>query len=90
MSYIKNIATAVPDYAYGQNVLMQFYSNATDDESAKRKIKILAAKSGISTRYSVLKDYGLSLDAFTFSQITRNFYQRLRCRLVWLFLKRKP
>lgn len=66
MSYITNIATAVPDYGYDQNVLMQFYSNATSDESAKRKIKILAAKSGISTRYSVLEDYGLSPDEFTF------------------------
>lgn len=66
MSYIANIATAVPDYGYDQNVLMQFYQNATDDTDTKRKIKILAVKSGISTRYSVLKDYGLSLEAFTF------------------------
>ena len=66
MSYIANIATAVPDYDYDQNMLMQFYQNATDDTGTKRKIKILATKSGISTRYSVLKDYGLSLDEFTF------------------------
>lgn len=66
MSYIANIATAVPDYGYDQNMLMQFYQNATDDTGTKRKIKILATKSGISTRYSVLKDYGLSLDEFTF------------------------
>lgn len=66
MSYITKIATAVPEYGYDQNALMQFYSNTTDDESAKRKIKILALKSGISTRYSVLKDYGLALTDFTF------------------------
>lgn len=66
MSYIVKIATAVPDYGYDQNALMQFYSDTTDDESAKRKIKLLASKSGISTRYSVLKDYGLTLEDFTF------------------------
>ncbi len=66
MSYIDKIATAVPGPGYDQNVLTQFYSNTTDDESAKRKIRILASKSGISTRYSVLKDYGLALEDFTF------------------------
>ena len=66
MSYITKIATAVPDYEYDQNVLMQFYSNTTDDVNTKRKIKILASKSGISTRYSVLKDYGSALSNFTF------------------------
>jgi predicted naringenin-chalcone synthase len=66
MSYIHNISTAVPEYIYDQNALMQFYSNTTDDESTKRKIKILAGKSGISTRYSVLKDYGLASEDFTF------------------------
>jgi predicted naringenin-chalcone synthase len=66
MSYILKIATAVPDYGYEQTALMQFYRDSTDDESTKRKIKILAAKSGISTRYSVLKDYGLAQENFTF------------------------
>jgi alpha-pyrone synthase len=72
MSYIVHIATAVPDYGYDQKVLMQFYRDTTEDESAKRKIKILAAKSGISTRYSVLKDYGLPLEAFTFFPKNKN------------------
>jgi predicted naringenin-chalcone synthase len=66
MSYITKIATAVPDYGYDQSALMQFYSNTTDDEATKRKIKILASKSGISTRYSVLKDYGLAVEDYTF------------------------
>ena len=66
MSYIAKIATAVPDNCYDQTALMQFYSNTTDDETAKRKIKILAIKSGISTRHTVLKDYGLPLEDFTF------------------------
>ncbi len=66
MSYIEEIATAVPENKYTQNTLMQFYGEATDDVMAKRKIKILAAKSGISTRYSVLKDYGQTVENFTF------------------------
>ncbi len=66
MSFITKIATAVPDYGYDQGALMQFYSDTTDDEGTKRKIKILAAKSGIATRYSVLRDYGLPLEEFTF------------------------
>lgn len=66
MSYITQIATAVPKYSYVQNELMQFYSNTTDDVSTKRKIKILALKSGISTRYSVLKDYGSAVEDYTF------------------------
>lgn len=66
MSYILKIATAVPDYCYTQETLMSIYRNSTDDEAARRKIKILAAKSGISTRYSVLKDYGETVENFTF------------------------
>ena len=66
MSYIIKIATAVPENGYDQSALMQFYGDSTDDESTKRKIKILAAKSGISTRYSVLKDYGSQVEDFTF------------------------
>jgi predicted naringenin-chalcone synthase len=66
MSYILNIATAVPDFGYDQTTLMQFYRDSTDDESTKRKIKILAVKSGISTRYSVLEDYGSEIENFTF------------------------
>jgi alpha-pyrone synthase len=66
MSYILNIATALPPNRYDQNELSQFYSNSTDDVAVKRKMKILTAKSGISTRYSVLKDYGESRENYTF------------------------
>ncbi|NJN33511.1 MAG: type III polyketide synthase, partial [Saprospiraceae bacterium] len=72
MSYIVEIATAVPDNKYTQNTLMQFYGNSTDDVTAQRKIKVLAAKSGIATRYSVLEDYGKTLGHFTF--FPRNKY----------------
>ena len=71
MSYILKIATAVPDYCYAQETLMSIYRNSTDDEVARRKIKILAAKSGISTRYSALKDYGEAVEDFTFFEKNR-------------------
>ena len=66
MSYLQNIATAVPEYGYKQEVLTSFYTNSTDDVAVKRKMKILDSKSGTSTRYSVLEDYGLSPEQFTF------------------------
>jgi alpha-pyrone synthase len=66
MSYILNIATALPPNRYDQNELSEFYSNSTDDVAVKRKMRILTAKSGISTRYSVLKDYGEISDNYTF------------------------
>jgi predicted naringenin-chalcone synthase len=66
MSYLQNIATAVPEYGYEQQVLTKFYTNSTEDVSVKRKVKILDAKSGTSTRYSVLEDYGLPPEQFSF------------------------
>jgi predicted naringenin-chalcone synthase len=66
VSYLIKIATAVPEYRYEQGELAAFYANSTNDERAKRKINILASKSGISTRYSVLKDYGETVENFTF------------------------
>ncbi len=44
----------------------EFFSRATDDETIKRKIKIIANKAGINTRYSVLKDYSLTPTQFEF------------------------
>jgi predicted naringenin-chalcone synthase len=66
MSYLVKIATAVPVYRYEQGELAAFYANSTDDERTKRKIKILAQKSGIASRYSVLNDYGETMGNFTF------------------------
>ena len=66
MSFIINIATALPQNRYDQHELSEFYSNSTDDIGVKRKMKILTNKSGISTRYSVLKDYGETMENYTF------------------------
>lgn len=66
MSYIAAIETSVPEYFHTQNEFAEFYSNSTDDDDIKRKIKIIASKTGIEKRYSVLKDYSLAPEAFEF------------------------
>ena len=66
MSYIAAIETALPTYCHTQEAFTEFFSNATNDETIKRKIKIIANKAGISTRYSVLKDYSLPPSQFDF------------------------
>ncbi|WP_229216222.1 type III polyketide synthase [Dyadobacter frigoris] len=38
-------------------MLSSFYMNSTSDETFKRKIKIVAGKTGINQRHSVLKDF---------------------------------
>jgi hypothetical protein len=58
LSYITAIETAVPDHCFSQETLTSFYMNLTDDDKYKRKIKIVAGKTGIGKRYSVLKDFG--------------------------------
>lgn len=66
MSYIVAIETSVPKYKHKQQDFADFFSNATDNSIYKRKIKIISKKTGISTRYSVLKDYSLTPAKFEF------------------------
>src|SRR6201998_1659030 len=66
MSYIVAIETAVPDYRHNQEDFTKFFSNATTNETHKRKINVISKKTGINTRYSVLKDYRLSQTEFEF------------------------
>jgi len=66
VSYIAAIETCVPEYAHTQKQFADFYSNSTDDLDLKRKIKIIADKTGIEKRYSVLKDYSLTPIDFEF------------------------
>ncbi|NIJ55087.1 UbiA family prenyltransferase [Dyadobacter arcticus] len=57
LSYISAIETAVPDHCYTQEALSEFYIRSTDDLINKRKIRIVAGKTGIEKRYSVLSDF---------------------------------
>lgn len=66
MSYISAIETGVPAYKHRQNLFSEFYANSTEDNEIKRKIKIIGSKTGIETRYSVLKDFNAVPEAFEF------------------------
>ena len=66
LSYLTAIETAVPENCFSQQTLTSFYSNSTDDQLAKRKIKIVASKSGIDSRYSVISDFGKKTEDYTF------------------------
>lgn len=66
MSYIIAIETAVPKHQHKQEDFTSFFANATDSLAIKRKINIISKKTGISTRYSVLKDYSLPPTKFEF------------------------
>ncbi len=66
MSYIAAIETSVPEYIHTQKEFAAFYANSTDDADVQRKIKIIASKTGIESRYSVLKDFNVSAEKFEF------------------------
>jgi len=60
MSKIISIGTAVPGYGTKQSTIFDFMDEAYNDQTASRKLNILFNKSGITTRYSVLSDFGNS------------------------------
>ncbi|MCE7062045.1 UbiA family prenyltransferase [Dyadobacter sp. CY343] len=66
LSYISAIETAVPDHRYSQETLASFYSGSTDDLITKRKIKVVAGKTGIETRYSVIADFDKQPEQYEF------------------------
>lgn len=53
MSIISQITTAVPKHSLSQEEFTNYYSSLSEDESVKRKIRILGAKSGIVKRHCV-------------------------------------
>jgi alpha-pyrone synthase len=72
MSFVLAIETEVPKYKHYQKDILHFYQQVTDNEDDKRKIKIIGEKAGITTRYSVLKDFSLNKDEYTFFPPTKN------------------
>jgi predicted naringenin-chalcone synthase len=67
MSKIIAIGTAVPPHKNQQKDILNFMVNAIDaDETERRKISMLYYRSGIETRYSVLPDYALPMEDWTF------------------------
>lgn len=66
LSYLTALETAVPENRFSQETLTTFYMNAADDELTRRKIRVVAAKSGIASRYSVIGDFDKDPADYTF------------------------
>ncbi len=63
MSVIASIATAVPSNRYKQSDLGEFMCTQFQyPEQEKRKLKLMYAKSGIDTRYSVIPDFSSAIN----------------------------
>jgi predicted naringenin-chalcone synthase len=64
---IISIGTAVPAYCHQQQDILQFMQQAHHlDATDKRKLSFLYHQSGIRTRYSVLPDFSLPEEQWTF------------------------
>ena len=72
MTDIISIATAVPEYCHKQSDILHFMQDiyALNDQD-KRKLKFLYDHSGIQTRYSAVKDYGVNNNERTFIPLDR-------------------
>jgi predicted naringenin-chalcone synthase len=67
LANIVSIATAVPQYRHEQKSILQFMQTAYNlNETDKRKLSFLYAKSGIQTRHSVIEDYGVEAKDWKF------------------------
>lgn len=73
MAKIISIATAVPSHKHEQQQILQFMEQAYGiNEEEKRVLRYLYRHSGIDTRYSVIPDYTLPMDNWTFYPKTDN------------------
>jgi predicted naringenin-chalcone synthase len=64
--YIAAIGTAVPQHSHKKEAIIQFFQNSTTNVATKRKIKVIADKSGIENRYSVIHDFSINPKDFKF------------------------
>jgi predicted naringenin-chalcone synthase/4-hydroxybenzoate polyprenyltransferase len=85
LSYLTAIETAVPEKCFSQETLTGFYSASTDDEIVKRKIRIIAGKTGIAKRYSVIDDFDKKVEDYTFFSKTPTLLPEpgLTQRMAW-------
>lgn len=73
MSYITSVGTAVPKNRFNQTELSAFMTKAMQlNYENERKLGAIFRSSGITTRYSVLDDYGRNKN-FTFYPNTEDF-----------------
>ncbi|MEO6327760.1 MAG: type III polyketide synthase [Ginsengibacter sp.] len=86
MSKIISISTALPQHRHEQKNILSFMQNVyAMNETDKRKLKFLYHQSTINTRYSVLADYGLPPNEWTFYPATENLepFPDLELRMKW-------
>ena len=82
MANIISIATAVPDYCHRQQDILQFMQQAYDlNETDQRKLSSLYNRSGIGQRYSVIADYGLPEQEWTFLPCENNVFPGIEKRM---------
>jgi alpha-pyrone synthase len=55
--FINQIATSLPQHKYDVEEISSFLADSAKNKISGRKAKIVASKSGIQTRYSVLEDF---------------------------------
>lgn len=67
-SYLLSLETATPTYLHRHSDFVDFYYNSLDEDDEKifRKINVIAKKSGIQQRYSVIKDFSANPNDFQF------------------------
>jgi hypothetical protein len=75
----------VPENCHQQSAITSFYENSTNDLGIRRKIRAIASKAEIDTRYSVIADFSRIPDDFTFFaknsslEPEPNLTQRMAC-----------
>lgn len=86
MSTILSIGTAVPEYRHRQEDILPFMQRIYGwDSDTRRKLKVLYQQSGIDSRYSVIPDYTLPTEQWTFYPPTENLepFPSLEKRMYW-------
>ena len=67
MADIISVATALPEFRHDQENILHFMQNIYGiDDTEKRKLAFLYRHCGINTRYSVIGDYGLENESWSF------------------------
>ncbi|HEX6179645.1 MAG TPA: type III polyketide synthase, partial [Chitinophagaceae bacterium] len=86
MSKIISIGTAVPTHRHEQSRILQFMQQVyAMDETENRKLRFLYNRSGIDTRYSVIRDYSRPLHEWKFYPHSENLepFPSLEQRMTW-------
>lgn len=86
MSKIISIATEVPSFKHEQNAIFDFADTIySKDPTESRKLNYLYRHSGISTRYSVIPDYGIAPADRQFYSVSPDLepFPNLEKRMQW-------